>query len=134
MQITKSDALASLRSLPAASRIVSHRPETPRYARARVQLAYVVSRSVALGVRAGEAGLPVAVEIALWVSPPSGRGYGFYSCFRLLRDAGVVTAAVLFCFYDGTERSPGFRTETAAQSFARSQGFQEVVDDAQDRG
>jgi len=94
----------------------------------------MLSRSVPLGVRAGEAGISVAVEVALWASPPTGRGYGFYSCFRLLREAGVVTAAVLFCFYDGTERSPGFRTESAAQSFARSQGFQEAVDDVQDRG
>jgi len=38
-------------------------------------------------------------------------------------EAGVPYYAVLFCFYDGTEASPGFRSLEAAHTFALSQGF-----------
>lgn len=113
-------------------RAVLHHPETPRYGRARAQLPYLLRASTALGVRSGEAGSAVSVELAAWVPHPAGRGHGFYSCFRLVLEDHVVVYAILFCFYDGTERSPGFRTPEAARAFPRSQGFQEVLDEAQD--
>lgn len=129
--MTRDDALLLLRALPPAKRIVVHRPETPRYARARAQLRYLVVRALALGVRPGEEGTARAVELACWAPPPSGRGAGFYGCFRLLREDGDAVLAALFCFYDGMDRSPGFRTESAARAFAHTHGFQEVLNDVE---
>jgi hypothetical protein len=51
----------------------------------------------------------------------------------LFVDDGVTTGAVLFCFYDGTESSPGFSSLQEAQTYARSNGFtKETQDDTQD--
>jgi hypothetical protein len=52
------------------------------------------------------------------------RGPGLYSCMRLFL-AGE-TVALLFCFHDGTEKSPGLRSMWAARTYAKSKGFEEV--------
>ena len=77
----------TLRSLPLRRVLVQHDPETPRYMRARAKLEYVLAASVLLGSRAADyAG---ATELALWAPPPSGRGPGYYSCFRAFADGQV---------------------------------------------
>ena len=72
------------------------------------------------------------VEIAIWAPPDGGRGPGFYGCFRLFVDDGVTTGATLFCFYDGTESSPGFSSASEAYAYAQDHGFtREIQDDVQ---
>ena len=121
--------LESLRSLRDDQRAVVHQPETARYARARAKLRYLLASSVALGVRPSEIGSRSAVEIACWARPSTGRGHGYFSAFRLYREEGVAVLGVLFCFYDGTESSPGFRSAAAARAHALSTGFREVLDE-----
>jgi len=123
--------LDKIRALPAHCRFVQHEPETARYARARQKLSYLIDASQLVGTRPGAR--ESALEVAAWAPPPDGRGPGYYSCFRVFRGGdGQVTAAVLFCFWDGTEASRGFRSFEAARSFATSDGFEEVDDGNQD--
>lgn len=117
--------LEEIQGLPRTRRAVQHEPETPRYARARAKLEYVVREAVYLGTRGAERE-PEAVEIAVWARPGHGQGFGYYCCFRLFLDKGTVRWAVLFCFYDGTEGSPGFKSVDAARAYARSHGFNGV--------
>ena len=125
MQLTWWDAVTQL---PASHRFVAHEPETPRYARARQKLRYLLREGVYLGATAGMGG-ERRTEIAVWAPSEYGSGPGYYCCFRLFIDAGVATGAVLFCFYDGTESSPGLSTLEAAQAFARENGFVEETGD-----
>ena len=119
----------AVRQLPPTHRFVSHEPETPRYARARQKLRYLIREGVYLGTRADGENL----ELAIWAPPDSGRGPGFYGCFRLFVDEGVTTGATLFCFYDGTESSPGFPSVSEAQAYAQDNGFsKETQDGVQD--
>lgn len=116
------DWLQQIRALPPSRRFVQHEPETPRYSRARLKLDYLLHASVLLGNRPADH--PTAIEVALWAPPADGRGHGYYSCLRVFRDeAATPVAAVLFCFWDGTEGSRGFRTQGAAQVFATASGF-----------
>jgi hypothetical protein len=111
-----------LRALPASRRAVQHQPETPRYARARTKLRYVLERGTFLGVRQSELHRG-AVEVALWAPPGHGRGPGYYCCFRIFHARRKEQFAVLFCFYDGTEGSPGFKSVGSARTFASAHGF-----------
>jgi hypothetical protein len=108
--------------LPPSHQIVAHEPETPRYQRAGQKLRHVVREGVYLGLSGDpDDGL---LEIAVWAPSDRGRGPGYYCCFRLFIEEGLVSAAVLFAFYDGTdESSPGFSTLQEARAFARSNGF-----------
>lgn len=116
------DWLQELRNLPPNRRAVQHHPETPRYARARAKLRYIIERGIFLGIRQ-HALSGNAVEVAVWAPPGHGTGAGYYCCFRLLLEQEEVAFAVLFCFYDGTERSPGFKGVSAARTFAAANGF-----------
>lgn len=122
------DWLAEVRKLPKAMVFVQHNPATPRYGRALAKLGYVLRESIGLGVRRSE-GTTGSVEIASWSPNPDGLGYGYYSCFRLYLDGAQdqVVSAVLFCFYDGTEKSPGFRTLSSAQEYCRLHAFKDTL-------
>lgn len=120
--------LEALQALSSRQRAVEHQPETPRYARARTKLRYLVERAIYLGERPN----PLhqnCVEIAVWVPPGHGRGPGYYGCFRMYLEDNMPVFAVLFCFYDGTEGSPGFRSLDAAGVFAVENGFEKGVRD-----
>ncbi|MEZ4227507.1 MAG: hypothetical protein R3B13_41595, partial [Polyangiaceae bacterium] len=68
--------------------------------------------------------------VAAWAPPPTGRGSGYYWCVRLhLDEHERVELAVLYCFYDGTERSPGFRSLNDASAYSADHGFQQVNDE-----
>ena len=122
--------LEQVRALPRDRRIVQHEPETARYDRARLRLEYLLEASSVLGVRPGDT--PGAAEIAMWAPPPNGHGPGFYSCLRAYADESKqVMFAVLFCFWDGTEGSRGFRSTEVAQAYAHSEGFEDS--DAEDK-
>lgn len=123
------DWFQSLRSLDDGKRAVLHQPETARYARARSKMGYLLASASPLGVRLPPEGPPGAVELACWARPTAGRGHGYFAIFRLLRNAegAPVEFAILFCFYDGTEGSPGFRSLGAAQLHAESTGFTQGV-------
>lgn len=123
---TTRDWLAEVQRLTKERIFVQHNPPTPRYGRALAKLAYLIKESAYLGVRPYETAIG-RVEIALWAPNPEGRGSGYYSCFRLFLEREVVTAALLFCFYDGTEKSPAFRTLTAAAEYARFNTFKETL-------
>ena len=117
----------AVKGLPETHRFVAHEPETPRYARARQKLRYLIRK----GEYLGSTGVPEDegwVEIAVWAPPEQGRDPGYYGCFRLFIEDGVVTGAVLFCFYDGTESSPSLSTLQEAQAFARANGFLKETD------
>jgi hypothetical protein len=118
------DWLQEVRALPARAVYVRHEPATPRYGRAQAKLRWLLRESTVIGRR--DADYPGAVEIAAWARSPSG-GFGYYSCFRLfLGEDREVVAAVLFCFYDGTEKSPGFRSARSARDFALLHGFEVI--------
>ena len=116
-----------VKELPAAHRFVAHEPETPRYARARQKLRYLIREGVYLGFISAP-GERSRIEIAVW-APPEQRGPGYYGCFRLFIEDSIATGAVLFCFYDGTESSPSLPTLQDAQAFARANGFVKESDD-----
>jgi hypothetical protein len=63
------------------------------------------------------------IEIAVWAPPEQGRRPGYYCCFRIYFKGDDMVFAVLFCFYDGTEGSPGFRSFESARAYAFSEGF-----------
>jgi hypothetical protein len=117
------DWLARLRNLGPDQVFVQHRPPTPRYGRAQAKLSYLLREAILLGVK-HERGTRSRVEIAIWTRPPTGRGFGYYACFRLFFEGTELIAALLFCFYDGTERSPGFKSVDAAIVFASHNGFE----------
>lgn len=118
------DWLDDIGALPARAVFVMHEPTTPRYGRAQAKLRYLLRESQVVGHR--DADYPGAIEIAAWAPSPSG-GVGYYSCFRLfLGSDREVIAAVLFCFYDGTEKSPGFKSFRSAQEFADAHGFEVI--------
>ena len=118
----------AVKGLPETHRFVAHEPETPRYARARQKLRYLIRNGAYLG--SSDASEDEGrIEIAVWAPPTQGRGPGYYACFRLFIDAGVALGAVLFCFYDGTESSPSLSTLQDASAFAQANGFAREIDD-----
>jgi hypothetical protein len=120
------DWLEELRQLPAERRAVQHEPETPRYAKARQKLRYIVREARLLGVQEDPERPGAAWLLAVWAPPDRGIGYGYYACFRAYLDQGRILLAVLYCLYDGTESSPGFKSFDPAKAFAKTQGFHEV--------
>lgn len=124
-----SDWLDELQGLPIGRVVVEHAPRTPRYDRASAKLRYLLTHSCYLGARPTEPSSETSVEVALWAPNPTGRGPGFYSCVRLFHREGRATSALLFAFYDGTERSVGLKSCGAARFYAYQRGFREVPDD-----
>lgn len=119
--------LATILSLPKSRRIVQHEPETPRYWRARRKLVYILKKSVILGDKSST-GSSSGLEVATWAPAGSGHGFGFYCCFRVYFEGENPTMAILYCFYDGSEGSPGFGTLESAQAYAFSRDFKELSD------
>ena len=118
-----SDWFAKLRLLPLTHVIIHHQPRTPRYDRAGSKLRYILRESALLGFRSLDPPSESSVEMAVWAPHPSGKGAGFYTCFRLYLDEGSPTIAQLFAFYDGTERSIALKSLSAALTYSRSNGF-----------
>lgn len=117
--------LEAILSLPKSQRIVQHEPETPRYWRARRKLVYILEKSAVLGDKS-LTGSYSGREFATWAPAGSGHGFGFYCCFRVYFEAEIPTMAILYCFYDGSEGSPGFRSLESAQAYAFSRDFKEL--------
>lgn len=64
------------------------------------------------------------MELAFWAPSPRGQGPGFYWCVRAFMDQDdEIVGGVVFCFWDGSESSPGFSTIEAALSHATRDGF-----------
>jgi hypothetical protein len=116
------DWVAEIQKLGADQVFVQHNPPTPRYGRAQSKLSYLIRDGVFLGSRNID-DLPGRLEIATWTRPPTGRGYGYYACFRLFFQEKQLAAALLYCFYDGMEQSPGFKSHDAAREYATANGF-----------
>lgn len=117
------DWLEELLGLPPDARYVKHNPASPRYFRGAQKLGYVLRNGSFLGSQP-DAERSDAVCVALWAPPGHGRGKGYYCCFRVYVVDGKVQYAVMYCFYDGTDESPGFKTESSARAYARSEGFE----------
>ena len=111
-----------IRRLPSNKRAVAHEPETARYAKARAKHRYLINEGTYLGFQRTP-GRQTEIEVAVWAPPDTGRGYGHYGCFRVFVKDGEVLSSVLFCYYVGTEASPGFRSLEKAQALAKQQGF-----------
>jgi len=120
------DWLEEVRRLPAERRAVQHEPETPRYAKARQKLRFIVREARLLGTQEDPERPAAAWLLAVWAPSERGIGHGYYACFRVYVDQARVLLAVLYCLYDGTESSPGFKSFEAAKAFAETQGFREV--------
>jgi hypothetical protein len=119
------DWLDVLRKLDGADRVfVRHEPTTPRYVRAGQKLTYVLRDAVVLGTHPGEQ--PGTIEVAAWARSPTGKGSGFYCCFRIEFEDSTPVEATLFCFYDGTEGSVTTKTHEAAEALARANNFEKV--------
>ena len=118
---------AAVKELPDTHRFVAHEPETPRYARARQKLRYLLRHGKYLGCNEDRLA-DARVEIAVWAPPDSGTKAGYCCCFRLFVDDGIATGAVLFCLYDGTDASPAIVSVEQARAFARSNGFSEEAE------
>ena len=118
----------AVKGLPETNRFVAHEPETPRYARARQKLRYLIRAGEYLGATDAPEH-DRRIEIAVWAPSAQGWGPGYYACFRLFIEDGVATTAVLFCFYDGNESSPCLPNLQDAQAFAEVNGFMREVDD-----
>lgn len=127
--MSPSDYFKLLIALGPAQRAVLHEPETARYSRARTKLNYLLAHATPVGIRVPGGDSSTSVELACWARPSGGRGYGYFAIFRLSRSRGNVVFATLFCFYDGTEGSPGFRSLTAADAYAQATGFTKVLHD-----
>ena len=112
-----------LRKLPPETVDVWHKPMTERYFRAVIKRKMIIKDGIFLGTRQPEA--KKAKEIAIWLQNPSGRKRcGYYTNFRFFYSTkGEPLSAVLFCFYDGTDKSPCFRTLGSAKAFAKNEGF-----------
>jgi len=117
------DWLGSLRKLPLDLVSVAHQPITPRYSRALDKRIYLLREGVLLGERS--TGYKQAVEVAIFAENPNGnKKPGYYACLRIFLDEKkAVSSAVVFCFYDGTERSPGFKSVDSALKYALEGGF-----------
>lgn len=117
------DWLALLRGIPEERRLVMHEPETPRYRQARMRLRYIVDSAEYLGMQC-DPERERAVLVAVWAPPGHGRGAGYYCCFRIFfGEDGMPTFAVMYCFYDGTERSVSLKSLSAARAYARRHRF-----------
>jgi hypothetical protein len=112
-----------LRDLPLDACIVEHQPFTTRYQRANSKLEYLLEHAEVLGARDSERPISSCAEIAVWAPEPTKRRPGYYACFRIYLEDSHPVFAVLYCFYDGRDQSPGFRSVEAATSFAVAQGF-----------
>ena len=117
------DWFGQLQRLPVDRVVVAHEPHTPRYDRAGAKRGYVTREGQYLGWRSAESNQEISVEIAVWAPNPSGRGPGFYTCFRLYHRDQVVGLALLFAFYDGSEKSPALKSLDSAMALARRHGF-----------
>jgi hypothetical protein len=117
------DYLTGLLALPLDAVGVSHEPMSLRYGRAFDKRIYVLREAVLLGVR--EQIIQQTPEIAIFAAHPnSNKAPGYYVCLRLFLDKDHnVLSAVIFCFYDGTEKSPGFKSLETARTYAYGEGF-----------
>ena len=115
-----------LKRLPPECIGVAHVPRSPRYVRGERRIRYVLSEGFFLGSQKDPEREDKAVCIAVWSPSPTGRGAGYYSCFRIFLDElGRPTHAALYCHYDGTDHSPILRSPLSAREFAKGHGFQE---------
>lgn len=116
------DWMGELRALPLRQIRIEHNPPSERYGRAFDKRLHILQSGHHIGTRSDMAdGNPV--EIAVWASPQSGKGCGFYACFRVWCLNDAIQLALLFCFYDGTEKSPCFKTFHSAREFALQNEF-----------
>ncbi len=110
------DWLEDLRGLSTEKVIVRHHPSTDRYLfSAAAGLPRVLSEGEAIGWRELNGESKECVELVIW-TPPLNRGdCGLYVCGRLYFDAkSSPISATIFCFYDGTEKSPCYKTKDEA--------------------
>jgi len=117
------DWMADIKQLPIENIYVQHEPFTPRYSNALIYLRKLVHFGDCLGFR--EVIQNTTIEIAVWLELGTKRRTpGIYCCFRLTYTPEMhLRIAVLFCFYDGTEKSPIFYNKDSATVYARNEGF-----------
>lgn len=113
--------MADLRTLPDTHLTVQHNPMSLRYSRALNKLWLVVRDGQLLGHREMDRHIS---EIAVWCNSGVEKRCGYYACFRIFYDKiDNASSAIMFCFYDGTEKSPCMKSVSSAQTYAKSEGF-----------
>lgn len=115
--------MSEIQRLPPEQVRVEHEPATPRYSRATQKIRYVLRVGSLVGTRMEiEDGNPL--ELAIWVPAPSGSGCGLYPCWRVWSHEGQSALAIMFTFYDGTEKSPCIKSTNSARDFAKKNDFE----------
>ena len=117
------DYLSDLRSLPLRQVAVRHEPMTKRYQYAAEKMERILDNSAYVGMHA--VSLPHVIEVALFLeNERNTKKPGWYSCFRLFYSTDErILSATLFCFYDGTEKSPAIYSLDAARAYAKDGGY-----------
>ena len=109
--------------------VVEHVPNSKRYNRAESLLSYIVKHSTVLATKkSDERNRENAVEVALWSRNPRGQGCGLYVVVRLFFEKETSSRPYwgeLFCFYDGSDKSPCLRSCENARAYARNNGYGE---------
>ena len=124
--------LSEVRSLMERDRdrvFVHHEPWTARYIRAERDLKRVVFQGRLIGSKRVQSGEP-GFEIVVWNDQDFEERYGLYSVFRIYaQDNGKISSAILYCFYDGKDKSSEkFRTEASAREFMKGFGYEGTND------
>jgi len=114
---------SDLRSLPPERVDVRHEPMTDRYFRAIDKRKMILRLGTFLGIRETRSGR--SWEISMWLQHPTGRTRcGYYAVFRIFYSAtNKPVSATMFCFYDGTDKSPCLKTPASALAYAGNEGF-----------
>ena len=95
---------------------IKHNPMTERYrTHAFSSLVYLLKNGVCIGWRKLEKPiLDEMIEVVIWAEPLFADSCGFYSCFRLHFLQQKLERATFFCFYDGKDKSPCFKSQEDA--------------------
>ena len=110
------DWLKDIRNLSPEQIIVRHLPPTDRYMfSAAAALQRVLTSGEVLGWRELSGEPKKCIEVVVWTSSLNRGECGLYVCCRLhYGDKQSATSATIFCFYDGTEKSPCFKGKSEA--------------------
>lgn len=122
--------LKELQRLPAEKIMIRHNPPTDRYVyNAAVALPRILRDGEIIGWRKIPAIDGQKIELVIWAAPLNPGQCGFYVGCRLrYGEDGPALGASIFCFYDGSDKSPCHKTKHEAvqsmRSWACSQGVQ----------
>ena len=116
MTISRDTMISDLRSLGLEGIVIRHQPLTARYlAQASASLRQLLEKAKVIGWREVATKFERSIETVLFCNPAMDEGScGLYGCFRIHYRDKLPFEATFFCFYNGEDKSPCFRSETEA--------------------